>query len=94
MTFRYFIEKTLIPVNLGYRGIPLPAGRHDVVLRFVPPLWNVGCFATLAAIAAAIALLAKDYWPAFRRDTPKANAPDKTPPNSKRSVDDDGSVAT
>jgi uncharacterized membrane protein YfhO len=44
--------------NVAFRAVPVPAGRHEVVMRYRPPSALWGMALTAAGIAAA-ALLAK-----------------------------------
>lgn len=53
------IDGRPVPVlraNGRQRAVPLPGGRHDVELRYVPPGLQVGCALTGAALLAALGL--------------------------------------
>jgi hypothetical protein len=41
----------VIPVNLGFRGIPVAAGRHRIVMEYHPPGLQFGVIVTGATIA-------------------------------------------
>jgi len=49
------------------RAVPVPAGRHQVVFRFESPAMRIGLLASLASLAAAIALIAWGMLQARRR---------------------------
>ena len=38
-------------VNIGFMGLPLDAGEHEVELRFTPPLRKPGAIVSLAGLA-------------------------------------------
>lgn len=45
----------VVPVNLGFRGVPLPAGRHEVLMTYSPPGLTMGLI--ISAVSAAWILL-------------------------------------
>jgi uncharacterized membrane protein YfhO len=45
----------IVPANVSFRGVPLPAGKHQVTLTYTPPgLW----FGALAMVVTLLLLLA------------------------------------
>ncbi len=53
-------EVPLVETNLAFRGLPVPAGRHRIVMKYWPPFF--ACWAALSA-AVALALVAGAAFP-------------------------------
>jgi uncharacterized membrane protein YfhO len=58
--WRAWVDGQPVPVfatNHAFRGVPVPAGSHEVVLRFEPPaLWS-GLLVSLVSLALVMALV-------------------------------------
>jgi len=46
------------PANYAFQALQVPAGRHDVELRYVDSLFHLGCAISLAALGLSLAALA------------------------------------
>jgi hypothetical protein len=46
----------IVPVNIGLRGVHLPAGKHRIEMKFSPPLWTPGVAVSLMALAISVYL--------------------------------------
>lgn len=51
----------IVPVDVGFRGVKLPAGNHRVEMTFSPPLWQAGMIMSVLAFLATGFLLLRDY---------------------------------
>ncbi len=47
----------VIPVNFGFRGVPIPAGRHRIVMQYVVPGFRVGAGLTGITIVSLLLLM-------------------------------------
>jgi hypothetical protein len=52
------IGHRLVLTNVAFRGIPVPAGRHTITMRFDPPILARSAFASAAGIAMVVVALA------------------------------------
>ena len=52
----------ILTVNLVSRGLALPAGAHQISMRFDPPGYSAGVVASLAATGLLVPLLAVSIW--------------------------------
>ena len=52
----------ILTVNLVSRGLALPAGAHDISMRFDPPGYSAGVIASLVATGLLVPLLAVSIW--------------------------------
>ena len=52
----------ILTVNLVSRGLALPAGAHQISMRFDPPGYSAGVIASLAATGLLVPLLAVSIW--------------------------------
>jgi uncharacterized membrane protein YfhO len=50
-------SSAVLRTNYAFQGVALPAGDHQVELRFDPPLWRIG-LGTAAVTAAALLVAA------------------------------------
>jgi uncharacterized membrane protein YfhO len=47
----------VVPVNIGFRGVPLPAGRHEVLMTYSPPGLQIGLIVSAISAAWTVLLL-------------------------------------
>ena len=52
----------ILTVNMVSRGLALPAGAHDISMRFDPPGFSAGVIASLVATGLLVPLLALSIW--------------------------------
>jgi hypothetical protein len=53
-------EQPLALTNVAFRGLPVPAGRHTVVMRFDPPVLWRGALLSLAGVLLTLLLWVRD----------------------------------
>jgi len=67
------IPQKVSKVNLYFRGIPVPAGRHAVTWKYEPELWKqlvvVSCLTLLSALGAGFYLLRRSGSKGLRQDS-------------------------
>jgi uncharacterized membrane protein YfhO len=56
-------EKPIVRVNAAFQGIVVPAGEHQIELRYDNPLWPGSA---VVSVVALLALLAGVTWPSRR----------------------------
>lgn len=47
----------IVPVNIGFRGVPLSAGKRRVKFTFTPPLWRFGALASCLSLLVCVLLV-------------------------------------
>ena len=59
--WRAFMDGREVPLyytNAGFRGLPVPAGKRNILMRFAPPLfWRAGLLSAVAWMAALVAIV-------------------------------------
>jgi hypothetical protein len=57
----------VLPADLQFQAIAVPAGRHTVVLSYDPLSVRIGIAASAVALALILVLLSSHWWPAWQR---------------------------
>ncbi len=57
----------VVPANVLFRGVPVPAGGSEVVLSYMPTTWQTGLRLSLAGGLIWLVLASLTYGPAWRR---------------------------
>jgi uncharacterized membrane protein YfhO len=51
------VTEPIIPVNLLFRGVVVPPGRHVVEMSYAPASWSIGVAVSLAGLVALFVLV-------------------------------------
>ncbi len=53
----------VLRANLMFRAVPVPAGEHEVTMRYAPASWRAGLIISVATCILLLAALAATLWP-------------------------------